>query len=161
MTETEILSWFESSWLGEAVRDIFWVFPTFETLHFMGLCVMFGALLVIDLRVLGVARFIPMRPALAFTPVILLAFAVVVLTGIGFFCSDPTGYYTNLAFRIKMVLIVLGGLNAIWFWLAKQGKLSSLPDGEQADPTAKLIAGLSLIIWTGVIVMGRLIPFLL
>jgi hypothetical protein len=60
-----------------------------------------------------------------------------------------------------MSLIVLGGLNAIWFWLSKHGKLSSLPDGEQADGTAKLIAALSLFIWAGVIVMGRLIPFLL
>ena len=161
MIETGFLSWLEATWLAQVTRDVIWVFPLFETLHFMGLCVMFGGLLMIDLRVLGIARFVPMRPALSFTPLIIGAFAIVVFSGFAFFASNPMNYYPNLSFRIKMVLIVLGGLNAILFWLAKQGKLSSLPDGELADPTARLIAGLSLVIWSGVIVMGRLIPFLL
>jgi hypothetical protein len=161
MAETGFLNWLEATWLAEVTRDVIWVFPLFETLHFMGLCVMFGGLLVIDLRVLGIARFIPMRPALSFTPLIIGAFVVVVFTGFAFFASNPFNYAPNTAFRIKMALIVLGGLNALWFWLSKHGKLSSLPDGEQADGTAKLIAALSLFIWAGVIVMGRLIPFLL
>jgi hypothetical protein len=159
MTIIEALAWLENTWLGVFTRDVYWVFPALETVHFMGLCIMFGSLLVIDLRVLGVARFIPMRPALSFIPVALVAFMVNLVSGIGFFSADPFRYYTNIAFRWKMILILVAGLNALWFWLAKHGRLSSLPDGVQADITAKFIAGLSLVLWIAVIVLGRLIPY--
>lgn len=156
----ETLIWIESCWIGVMVRDIAWVFPALETLHFMGLCVLFGSLMVVDLRLLGIARFMPMGPAMSFIPIAIGAFCVNVVTGIGFFCADPFTYYPNLAFRIKMFLILLAGLNALWFQFVESPRLKSLPPGTDTGLTVKFVAALSLLLWLGVIIMGRLIPYL-
>lgn len=156
----EILAWIESCWLGVMIRDIAWMFPAMETLHFMGLCVLFGSLMVIDLRLLGIARFIPMGPAMSFIPITIGAFAVNLLTGIGFFCADPFRYFPNIAFRVKMLLIVLAGLNALWFQFVETPKLKSLSAGAGTGVSVKIVAALSLILWISVIVMGRMIPYL-
>jgi hypothetical protein len=75
------------------------------------------------------------------------------------FCADPFRYYVNLAFRWKIFLIFLAGLNALWFWFGEHSKLLSLPDGEVAKGNAKLIAMASLLIWATVLVLGRMIPY--
>jgi hypothetical protein len=155
----DALRWIESSWLGVTTRDVVWMFPTFEILHFMGLCVLIGTVLVMDLRLLGVLRSIPMRQALSFTPIALGAFAVNLLSGIGFFCSDPFRYAPNAAFNWKMALVLLAGLNALWFLLTRHRRLAELPDGGDADLTSRIIAALSLIIWFTVIVLGRFMPY--
>ncbi|MDT8397373.1 MAG: hypothetical protein RQ899_02020 [Pseudomonadales bacterium] len=156
----EILSWFEATWVGVQMRGIYWLWPMMETLHFIGLIIMFGVLMVIDLRVVGVAKFIPMKEAMKFIPVALAAFSINLLSGIAFFCGDPFRYAPNISFQWKMGLIILAGINALWFWFGEHAKLSRLADGEDAEFQAKVIAGLSLLIWIGVIIGGRMIPYL-
>ena len=155
----EILSWFEMTWLGMQMRSQYWLWPLMETLHFAGLSVMFGALLVVDLRVMGVARFVNMPAAMKFIPVAIAAFAVNLVSGVAFLCGDPYRYSVNLAFQWKMGLIVVAGLNALWFWFGEHKELKRLADGEDAAFRAKVIAFLSLIIWVAVIVLGRMIPY--
>lgn len=159
MTDS-ILDWLGDTFLGNMMRDIFWMWPFMENLHFMGLCALFGGLLAIDLRVIGICRFIPMKAALTLIPYVIAAFGVNLITGIFFFCGDPYRYFYNLAFQWKMALIVLAGVNALWFWFGEHAKLSKLADGEQADFPAKVIAAASLAIWVAVIILGRLIPYL-
>ena len=154
-----VLHWLESSWLGTTTRDVVWLFPTFEILHFMGLCVLIGAVLVMDLRIIGVLRFMSIRQALSFTPVAIGGFAVNLLSGIGFFCSDPFRYAPNVAFDWKMTCLLVAGLNALWFWITRHRKLAELPEDGEADLTSKLIAALSLLIWFAVIVLGRFMPY--
>lgn len=156
----EILAWFSSTWIGETMRGTYWMWPLMENLHFLGLSVMLGALMVIDLRVLGLAKFIPMKPAMHLIPLALVAFFVNLLTGIAFFAGAPQMYASNVGFQWKMGLIVLAGFNALWFWFGEHARLVQLADGEDAQFQAKMIAGLSLIIWVGVIVLGRLIPYM-
>ena len=155
----EILAWMETSMLGNFLRDFAWGFPTLETLHFMGLCVLFGTLMVIDLRLLGVARFIPMGPAMSFIPITIGAFSVNLLTGIGFLCADPFRYYPNNAFRLKMLLILIAGLNALWFQFVETPKLKTLKEGMPTELSTKFVAALSLVLWIGVIVCGRMMPY--
>lgn len=155
----DILTWLADSWVGVEMHDLAWLFPAFETLHFMGLCVLFGATLMLDMRILGVARFMPMKAVLSFIPLALGAFCVNLITGIGFFCYDPFRYYPNIAFRWKMFLILAAGANALWFWLAEHERMKRLPDGEDAGIVPKFIACLSLAIWISVIIMGRMIPY--
>ena len=153
------LTWCQDSWLGTAMRDVPWLWPSFEALHFIGLCVMFGALLVIDLRVLGLARRIPLESALKFVPIAIWGFALNLLTGIAFFAGDPFRYWPNVGFRIKMILIVLAGINAIAFELMERRKLERLAPESDVEAQGKLIAGTSLMLWIGVIVLGRMIPY--
>lgn len=75
------------TWLGDFTRQNSWLFTLGLILHFVGLCVLLGAMLVIDLRVLGVARRIPLDGALSLLPLAIAGFALNLLTGIVFFCS--------------------------------------------------------------------------
>lgn len=155
-----LMQWASDTVISNAMLNIFWLWPVMENLHFLGLSVMFGALLAVDLRVLGIAPNIPMRGAMKLIPLVIAAFCVNLLTGLAFVIANPYGYVFNLAFQWKVGLIFLAGINALWFWFGEHARLVQLADGEQADIPAKVIAGLSLVIWVAVIVLGRLIPYL-
>src|SRR5580698_4608213 len=113
MTELEILHRIRETWLGETVRESTWLFAAGETLHFIGLSMLVGALLVVDLRLLGFMRAVPIRSALAFLPFAIVGFLINLATGIAFFTNDPFMYWPNPAFRLKMFLILVAGLNAL------------------------------------------------
>jgi len=91
---------------------------------------------------------------------VLVAFSVNLVTGLCFFAGDPYRYTYNLSFQWKMGMILIAGVNALWFWFGEHAKLVQLANGQQAEMSAKVIAALSLLIWSLVIVLGRLIPYL-
>ncbi len=155
-----ILTWMRDSALAGMINNNIWVFPTLETLHFIGLILLMGSLLIIDLRFVGFAPRIPLDAVLGFLPVSLIGFVINLTTGILFLFSDPYHYYDNLSFRLKMLTVLLAGLNAIWFKLSLN--LELLPAQSPGNPgmRIRLIAGLSLLLWTSVIVFGRMIPYL-
>lgn len=160
MNENEILTWLETSAVGEAVRNYAWLFPTLEILHFLGLCMLLGSLLLLDLRLLGVTRRIPIGPATHYIAIAIAGFAVCAISGIGFICSDPFNYASNWSFRLKMALILVAGLNALAFEVFERRKIIlQAPDGESST-LAKSIAGLSLGLWFAVLCLGRLLPYL-
>ena len=155
-----ILNWMEDSALAHFVLDNSWVFPTLETLHFIGLILLFGSLSMVDLRFIGFGRRIPLEAVLGFIPVALIGFLINLTSGVMFLFSDPHRYYPNLSFRLKMVAVLLAGLNLVWFKLSLDLKM--LSSEKYAVPRMKIrwIAGLSLVLWTSVIVFGRMIPYL-
>lgn len=160
MFSDQFLNGVADTWLGNLMRDVWFMWPLMENLHFFGLCAMFGALMVIDLRALGMARAIPAGPTLKLIPVAIAAFSINLVTGIAFYCGDPFRYTFNTAFLWKMSLILIAGFNALWFWVAEHKKLSTMGAGVDTDFQAKFIAGFSLILWVAVIILGRLIPYL-
>ena len=145
--------------MNELMVNLFWMFPLMETIHFIGLVLLFGALLVVDGRVLGLCRFMNMKAAMAFIPVAIVAFALNLISGIFFVASQPLVYFGNMLFQWKMALIVIAGINALWFWFGEHKELCRLADGEDAPFRAKVIALSSLIIWVLVIIGGRMIPY--
>ncbi|MEX2123524.1 MAG: hypothetical protein WD795_06495 [Woeseia sp.] len=149
----------EGSRLARFVLETAWVFPALETLHFFGLILLIGSMYVVDLRFMGLARRIPLKAVLPFIPVSMAGFGINLVTGTLFLFSDPSRYYSNFAFRLKMLAILLAGLNAIWFKIAVHADILS---DTNADPRtlARWIAGLSMLLWTTVIVLGRMIPYL-
>lgn len=154
------LEWFATSWLNEVMIGNAYMFPLFEILHFMGLCLLLGALSVVDLRLLGVARGLSIVATEKFVNWAFLGFGVNLITGIGFFFGDPYRYYPNLAFRIKVILILLAGANLIWYRFTISKKLDQLGDRFAPDTLAKTIAMFSITLWVGVIFFGRWIPYL-
>jgi hypothetical protein len=158
MTEGEILQWIKDLPIGAAVRQSRWLFGLGETLHFIGLCLMVGGLLIVDLRLLGYIRSIPMKAALAFLPFVIVGFVINLLTGVEFFMTDPFMYWPNPAFKLKMFLVLLGGLNAFVFTMMEHRHVLVLGKDDHASPLARITAGASLTIWLGVIVLGRLLP---
>jgi hypothetical protein len=158
MTEAEILHAIKETSLGAAVRDSTWLFAAGETLHFIGLSLMFGGLLIVDLRLLGFIRGIPIRAALAFLPFVIVGFLINLATGIEFFVSDPFMYWPNPAFKLKMFLILMAGLNALVFTVMDHSHVLSLRDDESTGTFTKATAGLSLGLWLAVLLLGRLLP---
>jgi hypothetical protein len=154
-----IATWLESTSLHKTMLEVFWLFPLCETLHFIGLTLMFGSLLVIDFRVMGWGRFINMKAAMDFIPLAIFGFLINLITGIMFIHADPFRYFPNIAFQWKMALIIVAGFNALWFWFGEHKELLQLADGEDAPFRAKLIAFVSVAIWLIVIVAGRMIPY--
>jgi hypothetical protein len=147
------------SWLGVAARDVFWLFPTAEIVHFFGLCLLMGALLLIDLRVLGFARSVSIKKVIAFTPVAIVGLALNTISGIVFLCAYPENYWSSVYFRLKLLAVVIGGLNALWFKWAEAPHIERLPDDGDASARAKVVALLSLTTWVVVIVLGRFLPY--
>ena len=158
MSEADVLHWIRDTWLGATVRESRWIFASGEILHFVGLSLLVGGILIVDLRLLGFIRRVPIRAALAFLPFVIAGFLINLLTGIVFFSADPMMYWPSPAFKLKMFLILLAGLNALVFIVMAQRKTLSLRDDESTGTLAKVTAGLSLSLWLCVLLLGRLLP---
>ena len=151
-----VLQAIHDTWLGDFTRQNSWLFTLGLILHFFGLCTLLGSMLVIDLRVLGVARRIPMEGALALLPLAVGGFLLNLLTGSLFFCFDPFGYWQNPAFKLKLLSIAVAGANAVFF--AAWWRRARANDVQyEAGGALKLSAALSLALWFATIVLGRLI----
>lgn len=155
-----VLTWMEASRLARFILETSWVFPTLETVHFIGLILLVGSILVVDLRTLGVASSVPLGAFVRFIPVSVIGFGLNLITGILFLFADPFRYYPNLSFRLKMLAILLAGLNAVWFKLVAESELTGKSAAGSGGPTLKFIAAASIFLWTAVIVLGRMIPYL-
>lgn len=125
-----------------------WLFPLLESLHVAALVLLLGSLLMVDLRLLGVAGLIYEMEAMAAGMLrwVWLAFAVAAVTGLGLFVSRPSAYAANPAFQVKLVLLALVGVNLLWYRLA--GRTTAGRHG-------RLAAALSLLLWTGIVIAGR------
>ena len=157
MTETQILAWIHDSALGMTMRRLMWLFPASETVHFIGLTALIGALLIVDLRLIGVLR-LPVKSALNFTYLAMVGFTLNLVSGVMLFASNPANYYSNPLFRWKMLLILLAALNLAWFELVERRKVETLPAAARAGLDTQIVAALSLTLWTGVIILGRFLP---
>ena len=153
------LDWIAEN-LGVVVLTLPWTWPIMETLHFIGLCMLLGGLLVIDLRLLGYNRLIPTVASHDILPIVYTGLAINTLTGSLFFIGDPHRYFVNISFQIKMLLFVLAGLNALWYQLRLSPRIDALPSGTELPGEARVAGALSLGLWFGVLILGRLIPYL-
>lgn len=155
-----VLDWMETTWINSLALDYAWTWPILETLHFIGMSLLIGSILVMDLRLLGVQRVIPTVTVHQLLPMAFIGFGINLLTGIVFAFGDPHRYFVNISFQIKMVLILLAGLNALLYALKVAPSVSHGPQSGETPPLAKAVGGASLVLWIGVICFGRLIPYL-
>ena len=92
-------------------------------------------------------------------PWAILGFVINFITGVLFFVGTPYVYIHNTAFYLKMLFIVLAGVNVMVFYLTMHHKISAMGPEDDAPVRAKLIAATSLLLWIAVIVSGRIIAF--
>lgn len=161
MTILEICEWLESTALAVLVRESSYGFPILVGVHILGLVFSVGTLLWVDLRLLGVAltqsRVSAVYRGLA--PWFLSGFLVMFVSGATLFAGFATSAYANLYFRIKVVALVLAGLNALAFHALTQRAVAAW-DAEPRPPVAVRLAGLaSIVLWTVVILAGRMISY--
>lgn len=146
--------------MGEFMRTSTWAWPVFESLHFMGMSLLAGTIVMFDLRLLGFARAVPVHAMHRLIPFGIVGFLLNMSTGICFICATPDQYLFNAAFRWKVIFIVLAGLNVLFFYTRVFRRLESFTAEHHAPPfAARLVGGVSLTAWVGVMSAGRLLTF--
>jgi hypothetical protein len=152
----------EESALGAAIAESRYAFLIIEGVHLIGLSVAAGLIAITDLRLMGaIFRRVPVQQVLrALRPYVLGGFAAIFLTGGLLFWSSAQRMLDSPAFAIKMALIVVAGLNALYFELgiARRHPLSRA--STYTPRSFRLAGAASLCLWTLVIICGRLIPYL-
>jgi hypothetical protein len=136
-----------------------WGWPIAESLHFIGLCLLVGSIGTFDLRLLGVARHVPIAIVHRFIPWGLAGFAINITTGAMFLLTYPDQYIYNPSFHFKLLFLMIGGLNAGTFYLTSYRQVFGPDASPDAPFHAKVIATVSLCSWMCVIVGGRLLTF--
>lgn len=156
----EVLVWLENTGIANAIRTIPWLYPAFETGHYIGLSLLVGGIMLIDLRVLGMARGLPLKSMIGLLPFVWAGFAINVLTGSMLFIYGATNFGTNGAFLLKMVFLVLAGLNALAFDLAVRRSGGSWVAADRPPAIVKGFATMSLFFWLCVVTTGRWMAYI-
>lgn len=129
-----------------------WAYPALEVVHLAGIALLLGNLVLLELRVLGMAPALPLAPlARAALPLVAVGFGLAATSGLLMFASQPMELLANRVFTLKMLLLMAAGSNAAWFH--GRGSLQRL------DGPAKAQALLSLGLWGAVLTCGRFIAY--
>ena len=154
--------WLHSTRLSWAVAGgVPWIWPLCETLHFMGLALLVGIVGVFDLRMLGMAKALPLGPLQRLMPWAIVGFTINLVTGFLFFAGDPFQYIHNVAFAFKLIFIGLAGANVIVYYVSGlYRRVDGVGAGHDVPRAAKLVAATSLFLWVGVMYWGRMLPFI-
>ncbi|WP_031496281.1 DUF6644 family protein [Bryobacter aggregatus] len=154
--------WLGNTATGTALRESLWVFPILETIHVLAIALLCGTAAIFDLRLLGLllqgesVRSVQRR-------VMPLAWAgAVVLLGSGalLFWAGAEKLYANPAFRVKLLLLVIAGVNPLLFHFGVYRRIADWDLDAIAPPAARRAAWTSLAVWSGVIIAGRAIAYL-
>ena len=154
----------EASGLGQAMRQWLWLYPGVETVHLVGIGLLFGSIAVLDLRLLGFSRTISVKQlARHVLPWTAGSFLLIIPSGLLMFTAHASDFIDSEVFVIKMLLIMAAGVNAVLFhtitfrtadvWDSQE--MRKLPP----PPSARLAGALSLLLWISVIACGRLLAY--
>lgn len=155
------VDWLQATPLSTTIRESDWVFPAIESVHVIAFVIVVGSILVVDLRLLGLAS--RRRGAAELTeqllPVTWTAFLVAAVAGVLLFIAKPVTYTANAFFLGKLVLLALAGVNMAAFHLFVHRSLATLAPGGREPMAAKLSGLASLALWIGIVACGRWIGF--
>jgi len=151
--------WIRETAFSAFMRDVGWLWPILESLHFIGLTLLIGIIGAFDLRVLGVGKSIPLMALHRLLPVAVLGFGICLATGICFFFGFPDHYAYNAAFQFKLAFLAIAGINVAVFYASEYRQLAAIGPGVDAGWRNKVIAGVSLGAWVAVMICGRLLTF--
>lgn len=142
-----------------AFMQMQWSWPALESIHFIGLTLLLGSIGAWDLRLLGVAKRVPLAAFHRLIPFAIVGFAINATSGAFFLMTYPDQYVYNPAFHLKMLCVILAGLNVLVFYATSFRRLNALESAPEGPMLAKLNGAVSLGLWITVIVLGRMITF--
>ena len=149
--------WSDNLWIGHAIGATTWAFPLIETIHILAMAVMYAAMIVVDLRLLGMGLKKPSVSQLAksMNPYMDWGLIVMLITGFLLFTSEALKAYANDGFRFKVVVLVPAMLfqYTLFRWVVRQD------DERRSAPLGWAVSVLSTMLWVGVGVGGRAIGF--
>src|ERR1700693_4561204 len=158
-----ICQWLEQTAVGTSIRESLWLFPIIETIHIFGIILLVGATSILDLRLMGLTfRDEPVtKLAKRFLPWAWFGFIAQVVTGLLMFSSEAAKMYGNWAFQVKMLLILVAGLNAIVFHSLAYQSVGKWDNDPVAPLSARIAGTASILLWFGIVAMGRWIAYVI
>jgi len=157
MSLLAFFTWCEQSFVGEAIRNSQWLFPVIESIHLLALVLIAGAVLVVDMRLfgLGLRRQPVAQLARDAQPWLIGGLMVMLTTGILLFLSEAIKCYYSSAFAWKMTSLLL----ALIFTFTVRRKVALADEGRVGPLWSRLVAVVSVALWSGVGIGGRWIGF--
>lgn len=153
----DFVQWLNDTRFSMALREGDWSFAVIETFHILGLGFSVGTILWVDLRLIGLAM---RRERVAdvidgLEPWAIGGFIVMFLSGILLLLAEPLKAYSRLAFRLKLVMLVLAAMNVLVFHRGVYRTIDQWDEAEALPWQARISGYLSLILWLGIIIAGR------
>ena len=155
-----VVRYLKSTGFSQFVVNTPWVWPLAETVHFLGLALLFGTIGPLDFRLLGFMRHLPVSAFRALVPWAVAGFVLNLVTGLIFLVATPDQYMSNISWWLKALFLVIAGLNVLLFELTQRRNADAMLPGADTTPMLKMIGGVSLISWFMVLVWGRMLAFL-
>ena len=144
--------------MADFTNDHSWVWPAMETIHFIGMALLFGVALVVHLRMMGAMKAIPFPAVHRLMPLGILGFALNVVSGMVFFLSNPPLYFLNPAFVAKISCLLITGIGVVYFTLFD--KPWAVGAEQNAPLSSKIMAVTTMCMLLGVMYFGRILPFI-
>jgi hypothetical protein len=151
--------WITGRGLGKAYMDRNWMWPASEALHFIGLWLILGVILLVNLRLLGFMRVAPYSAFHRLLPWAALGLAVNVVTGMMFVTGTPEQYGQNVSFLWKIVFLMVAGLNLLYITVF-EGPWNHAQAGQNPPMRVKVAGATAIVSWVLVMYFGRMLPFL-
>jgi hypothetical protein len=159
MLET-LASALQESGLSQALRASVWLYPLVNTGHVLGIALLFGAIVPLDLRLLGGWQRVPVDVlATVLVPVAVAGLLLAGATGLLLFATRPLDYVVEPLFGWKMGLLAVAVLNALWLRRSPRWRLPGRDDDAPLRPAWRFAALVSMLLWLAVIAAGRLIGY--
>lgn len=155
--------WLDHTMVGVSIRESIWLFPVIETLHIFGIIALVGGTSILDLRLMGLTfRDEPVsRLAKRFLPWAWFGFIVQVVTGVLMFSSEAVKMTNNWAFQVKMLLILVAGINAAVFHHLSRHSIGRWDNDRVAPMFARTAGSASILLWFAIVAAGRYIAYVL
>jgi hypothetical protein len=151
-------TWITAAYLQSLVTDHTWLWPSFEALHFIGLWLLFGVVLLVNLRMLGMMKAASFSSLHRMLPWAVLGLGINVVTGMMWVIATPEQYMTNVSFFWKIGFLLLAGMNLLY--VTAFDEPWQVGAGEEASWGNKAIAFSAIASWVCVMYFGRMLPFL-
>lgn len=151
-------SWITALSVQRFVLDHTWVWPACETLHFIGLWLLFGVIVLVNLRLMGMMSAAPFSAFHRLLPWAALGLGINLVTGMFWVIATPEQYMTNISFGWKMALLLLAGADLLY--LTTFDGPWNVKEGQEAPALGKLVAVSAIALWVGVMYFGRMLPFI-
>jgi hypothetical protein len=154
------VQWVSNSHPAICLRNIPWVWPLCETIHFIGLAMVVGVAGFFDLRLLGFFNRVPISACKEFMPWAMAGFALNLVSGMVFLIIFPAQYAYSQTWWFKVFFLVIAGANALVFETRMAERMLALEPGEASPAAFRAIGALSLVSWFFVLYFGRMLPYL-
>lgn len=157
----DMCRWLEGTSVSVHIRESVWTYPVIESVHVLGLSLFMGLLLLWDLRLVGLTlRKVPIsRMWRGLFPWIGLGAAIMIVSGLLLFWSDPVRFYANVFFRVKVVALALALANAMAFHFGIERSLVNWDTAARPPRAARVAGAVSIVLWATIVVVGRLVAY--